>query len=89
MSKMSLLDQNYFIFEAITAHNDYRLLHGAPPLVHNPNISQIALNWANKLAKTNSFEHSQNLFNNERLGESLAMSSESVANWGILLRNKL
>ena len=66
--------QSYLIKTAVEAHNNYRQLHGAPPLKHNPALSKIALEWAKGLAKTNKFEHSKNKYNNENLGECLFMS---------------
>ena len=71
--------QNLFINEALTAHNDYRLLHGVPPLIHNPELSKIAYKWAMNIAIKNEMQHSSNKYQNENLGECLAMWFETGA----------
>jgi hypothetical protein len=66
--------QNNFIETALESHNKYRLLHGVPALKHNSELSQLALDWAQNLAKSNKFEHSKNKFNDSILGENLYLS---------------
>lgn len=65
--------------EALEAHNRFRALHGVPPLVLKPEISQKAKIYAEYLAKNNLFEHSQD---RDGLGENLytMSSSESLKN---------
>ena len=66
--------QNSFIETALVSHNKYRSLHDAPPLKLNPELSELAFNWAQNLAKNNKFEHSKNKYNDCVLGENLYMS---------------
>lgn len=77
------LDSNYaldtFIKEAIDAHNFYRRNHGSDFLIHNPEISTIAQNYANYLAKIVNMVHSSNKYRNEKLGENLYCSLDSRA----------
>ena len=58
-------------------HNYFRAFHSVQPLTINPTISQIAQRWANQLAATYQFRHS----NAPDLGESLytAISSTEPA----------
>ena len=65
--------QNRFINEALAAHNEYRQLHGVPPLEHNQELSDISLKWAVNIAGRNTMQHSTNKYNNDHLGENLAM----------------
>lgn len=53
--------------EALKAHNEYRAKHGVPPLSLDKKLSAYAKEWANKLAKDDSFEHRTN----QDLGENL------------------
>lgn len=71
--------QKRFINEALAAHNEYRQIHGVAPLIHNPEISRIALDWAIKIANKNNLEHSKNKYGEKSLGENLAMWYESGA----------
>ena len=64
------------------AHNKYRELHGVSPLKHNLEISKIALKWAQTLTEKDHYEHSNNQYKNEELGENLFMliGSDRVEN---------
>ena len=42
--------QSVFINQAQDKHNEYRLKYGVPNLKHNPELSRIALKWAQDLA---------------------------------------
>ena len=65
---------NDFQKEALEQHNIYRRKHHVNDLVLSEELNQIAQNYANKLAATNSFQHSNNsLSNGEPLGENLFM----------------
>ena len=75
---MQDLLQNYLIETALNAHNNYRLLHGAPSLKHNPELSKIAFCWASNLVNTKTLEYSKNKYNNANLGENLLASTRSV-----------
>ncbi|CAF0787118.1 unnamed protein product [Brachionus calyciflorus] len=60
-----------FIQEALNAHNLCRKKHGSDPLIHNKDISAIAQNYANYLAKIGSLTHSTNTYKGQKLGENL------------------
>jgi len=60
--------------ECLAVHNQYRRKHHVKDLVLNEELNQIAQKYANKLAETNSFQHSGNTKKNgEPLGENLFM----------------
>ena len=68
-----------FMAEMLSAHNNYRSTHGAPPLRLNRDLSNMAQNWANQLARTNTFQHSKNRsYRGQPVGENLAMSYSSA-----------
>jgi uncharacterized protein YkwD len=69
--------QEKFIREALAAHNEYRGRHSAPPLVHNPELSQVAQSYAQNLARRNCLKHSDCNWNGKRMGENLAMIMDS------------
>lgn len=48
---------DYFKREALEAHNRYRMIHGAPPLKLDPQLSLEAENFAKHLAKLGSARH--------------------------------
>lgn len=54
--------------QALDAHNDYRQKHGAPPLVMDERLNNLAQNWANRMAATGQFQHRPN----NKFGENLA-----------------
>jgi hypothetical protein len=58
MSKIQLPRTNNLQSDCLTAHNKYRELVGRQPLTFSAAAQQVAQNWANRLAATNSFEHS-------------------------------
>ena len=62
-----------FINEAIAKHNVYRKIHGAPELKHNEELSRIAQGYAEKIVASGEFEHSKNQYENQPMGENLAM----------------
>ncbi|MCQ2816877.1 MAG: CAP domain-containing protein [archaeon] len=59
--------------DCLNAHNEYRKKHHSPPLELNSELSKIAKSYAQKLAATNSFQHSKNKWNGKDLGENLFM----------------
>lgn len=69
--------QERFIREALEAHNEYRKRHSASPLVHNPELSEIAQRYAQYLASRNTLKHSDCNWNGKRMGENLAMVMDS------------
>ena len=66
-----------FIDEVIKAHNQYRANHQAPPLTHNKELSAHAQKWADRLAETDTFEHSDPDYNGKNVGENIAMKWSS------------
>ena len=63
-----------FTSRILYSHNRYRALHGSPDLVNDQRIINIAQNYAQHLASTNSFAHSRA----SGLGENLAMFSSNM-----------
>ena len=68
------LNMKRFMREALESHNKYRALHNAEPLTINPEISKIAQEVADNLAKMKRLEHSHRRYNNRQLGENLYSS---------------
>ena len=64
---------NNFQEEALRAHNDYRRKHHSPNLTLNNDLNRIAQNYANKIAKEYSLQHSNNEYKGEPLGENIYM----------------
>jgi uncharacterized protein YkwD len=62
-----------FIKDAIDQHNKLRALHGAPSLKHDPELTKHAQHWADYLAKTNKFQHSECRIGKKMIGENIAM----------------
>ncbi|XP_055845001.1 uncharacterized protein LOC129911287 [Episyrphus balteatus] len=54
--------EKYCLFEeeCLKLHNQYRKMHGVPPLVHNEFLSQVAKEWAEHLALKDAFYHRPN-----------------------------
>lgn len=61
-----------FIDECVKAHNTYRKKHGVSSLSHAKDLSAFAQKWAEHLAATNSFQHSDCMHKGDRLGENIA-----------------
>ena len=59
--------------ELLETHNQKRALHGVQKLTANPRLDQIAQRYADKLAQTNSFQHSGDKFDGQPMGENLFM----------------
>ena len=68
-----------FDIEALETHNRYRRKHHAPPLTLNKDLCKIAQSYAEKLLKTNSFNHSKNKYKGNEIGENLFTCSGKVA----------
>lgn len=60
-----------YIIQSLRIHNELRSKHLAPSLTINHELNQIAQNYANILAQTNTFKHSGNTFHGNPLGENL------------------
>lgn len=65
-------NKNY-VKDALDAHNHFRTVHQAGKLKLNNELSTIAQQWAETIAKTNNFEHSNNNYLGQSLGENIAM----------------
>ncbi|XP_068151979.1 Golgi-associated plant pathogenesis-related protein 1 [Drosophila tropicalis] len=57
--------------EVLNAHNTYRALHDAKPLMLSAKLNQLATQWAQHLLATNSMQHRQN----SGYGENIYMAS--------------
>lgn len=69
-SKPNLQD---FINEALRIHNDLRSKHSSPPLKINKELNQIAQKYSETIARSGNFEHSDNDYKGDPLGENLYM----------------
>ena len=67
--------QKKFQEQMLEAHNKYRSSHCAPPLALDDDLSHSAQKYAEELASTNRFEHSDN----EDVGENLFKMTSSRA----------
>ena len=57
-----------FIRDAFEAHNKYRTSHNATKLKLNADLCKTAQLWAEHIASTNNFEHSNNTYMGQSLG---------------------
>ncbi|CAF1308836.1 unnamed protein product [Adineta ricciae] len=57
--------------QALDTHNSFRSAHGAPNLVLDSDLNDIAQKYAEKLAQTRVFEHSGNTLNGNAIGENI------------------
>lgn len=64
-----------FINDAVNAHNDLRKKHGVPSVKHSKDLSDYAQKWAEHMASTSSFGHSNCTLKSDRLGENIACKS--------------
>lgn len=60
-----------FATDCLFAHNLYRKLHGVPPLVLSPHLSQLAITRAQELAQLEELNVKQNRFHGQTLGETV------------------
>ncbi|CAF1060754.1 unnamed protein product [Adineta steineri] len=68
-------DDSKFAIEALMEHNQFRIQHGAGPLMANEYLNKAATDWARELAKINELKHSPDQWRRYQgsvLGESLA-----------------
>ena len=84
----TLEDYKKFQNEALELTNIYRKNHHVPPLKLNPELNEIAINWANHLAEIGDLEHSDNSYKGDILGENIFMcygeevnGKEMVKDW--------
>lgn len=68
-----------FCIDALEAHNRYRKKHHADPLILNKELCKIAQNYAQKLLKSKSLNHSGNKYKKQELGENLFMCGGQAA----------
>ncbi|XP_071948293.1 uncharacterized protein [Antedon mediterranea] len=73
---LSKSDIKEFQQDALETHNEYRVKHGVPKLKASDELNKHSQKWAEHLAKTGKFEHSDQ----RKYGENIAMhySSEST-----------
>ena len=76
----NIVSQERFIKEALTAHNNYRQLHHANELEHEPRLSSLAQEWAEILATKGSLSYRQCTYKNEELGENIMRFKLNEAN---------
>ncbi|XP_055920675.1 uncharacterized protein LOC129952215 [Eupeodes corollae] len=77
--------ERYTLFEekCLRLHNQYRKMHGVPPLVHNEFLAQVAKEWAEHLALKDAFyhrpdnEYGENLYYTEGMSCSAKMAVKS------------
>lgn len=70
---------NYEIIkEALNKHNECRVKHKAPKLIHNNELSKRAQEFANTIAMKNTLQHSDCKWDNKQVGENLAWCSGTV-----------
>lgn len=67
-----------FVRDALDSHNHYRQLHSAGKLKLNDELCRIAQAWSERIARSNTFEHSQNIYAGQSLGENIAMRFTST-----------
>ncbi len=80
-AQSSLVNQR----ELLAAHNRYRNEVNVPDLTWSDEVAKSAQEWADHLASTNSFEHSQNSHYGENLWQGTANSysqTQMVNSWG-------
>lgn len=70
--------QQQFEDEVLSGHNKYRRRHQAVSLTLNPQISRLAQNWADHMARNDELKFSGNKYLGQLLGESVALKYSSV-----------
>ncbi|XP_064616338.1 uncharacterized protein LOC135480434 isoform X2 [Liolophura sinensis] len=69
-----------FSKDCLASHNDKRAKHRVAPLVHSQELTRHAQKWAEHMASTSQFGHSDcRLSNGDRLGENIACKWSSQA----------
>jgi uncharacterized protein YkwD len=69
------LTQKRFVGEALEAHNACRKKHNAPPLQHDPELSNMAREWAEHLAETGQLVYKNAFYKKTALGENILRAS--------------
>lgn len=63
-----VVKNNKFISQALDSHNEYRTIHSSSKLKLNNDLCRIAQEWAERIASSNNFEHSSNIYMGQSLG---------------------
>jgi len=69
MENTGSLEMRDFKKETFNAHNNYRTMHGCPPLLMCEELSSIAQGWAEKLSEKGFLQYSEN----PGLGENISL----------------
>jgi uncharacterized protein YkwD len=69
--KLPSFSGNEFQKESLNQHNIYRKKHKVPELILSKELCNIAQEYANKLASTDTFQHSKKNFKGKPMGENL------------------
>jgi uncharacterized protein YkwD len=80
VDRIQLPQTSNFRDDCLKSHNIYRSLVGMPPLTYDLRLEAIAQNWANHLAATGKFEHS-NGDTGENLAKGIPSGSGSIKAW--------
>jgi uncharacterized protein YkwD len=64
-----VINNKKFVKDALKEHNFYRKNHGVHTLKLNKTLCNTAQRWAEQIAETNNFEHSNNTYNGQSLGK--------------------
>lgn len=67
-----------FIDDAVNEHNKLRAKHGAGKLKHAKDLTEHAQKWAEHLASTDSFKHSQCVLGGDKIGENICCKWSSA-----------
>lgn len=68
---MSLISQNRFSNEALKAHDQYRAKHHVSPLELDDNLSNLAVEWAEKLASEDRLKYRDGEYLKQPIGENI------------------
>jgi metal-dependent amidase/aminoacylase/carboxypeptidase family protein len=71
---LAYLGREQFIDDALGAHNEYRVVHGVPPLVNDKTLNAQAQKHADKLAR----KSINDVAMSKTLGESIYTSCDGV-----------
>ena len=67
----NIINQERFIKESLDAHNLYRKQHGVQNVEHDSRLSELALDWAENLAKSGSLKYKNFTYQDQPLGENI------------------
>ncbi len=73
--------------ESLNLHNEKRKIHAVSPLVQDSELDKIAQKYAEKLAATESFNHSHAKFKGDNMGENLFMQKGRKMNGNLAVQN--